>query len=74
MGLPWWLSGKASTCQCRRCGLHPWVGKIPWRRKLQPTLVFLSEKSHGQRNLVGHSPWGHKTFGHDLATEHISAC
>ena len=32
-GLPRWLSGKESTCPCRRCGLNPWVGKIPWRRK-----------------------------------------
>ena len=36
-GLPKWLSGKESTCQCRRCGCNPWVGKIPWRRKWQPT-------------------------------------
>ena len=38
-GLPRWLSGKESTCRCmggRRCGSHPWVGKIPWRRKWQP--------------------------------------
>ena len=35
----------------------PWVGKIPWRRKWQPTLVFLSGKSHGQRCLVSHSLW-----------------
>ena len=28
-GLPWWLSGKEATCQCRRCGFHPWSGKIP---------------------------------------------
>ena len=39
--------------QCRRPGFDPWVGKIPWRRKWQPTLVFLPGKSHGQRNLVG---------------------
>ena len=32
-GLPWWVSGKESTCQCRRCGFDPWVGKIPWRKK-----------------------------------------
>ena len=38
----------------------PWVGKIPWRRKWQPTPVFLPEKSHGWRSLVGYSPWGHK--------------
>ena len=36
------------------------VGKISWRRKWQPTLVLLPGKSHGQRSLVGYSPWGHK--------------
>ena len=41
-------------------GLIPWVGKIPWRRKWQPTPVFLLGKSHGQRSLAGYSPWGHK--------------
>ena len=59
-GLPWWLSGKECTCQCRRHRFDPSVGKIPWRREWQPTPVFLPEKSHGQRNLVGYSPWGHK--------------
>ena len=33
-------------------------GKIPWKRKLQPTLVFLLKNSHGQKSLVGYSPWG----------------
>ena len=37
-----------------------WVGKIPWRRKQQPTPVFLAGKSHGQRSLEGYSPRGHK--------------
>ena len=32
-GFPWWLSNKEPTCQCRRWGFNPWVGKIPWRRK-----------------------------------------
>ena len=36
------------------------VGKILWRRKWRPTPVFLSGKFHGQRSLVGYSPWGHK--------------
>ena len=36
------------------------MGKIPWRRKWQPTPVFLPGKSHGQRSLVDYSPWGHK--------------
>ena len=43
-----WLSGKESTCQCRRLGFNPWVRKVPWRRKWQPTPVFLPGKSHGQ--------------------------
>ena len=51
-GLPWWLGGKESTSQCRRCGFDSWVRKIPWRRKWQPTPVFLPGKSHGQRSLV----------------------
>ena len=42
----------------RRPGLDPWVGKIPWRRKWQPTPVFLPGESHGQRSLAGRSPWG----------------
>ena len=38
----------------------PWVGKMAWRRKWQPTPVFLPEKFHGQRIPAGYSPWGHK--------------
>ena len=37
----WWLSDKESACQCKRCGINLWVGKIPWRRIWQPSLVFL---------------------------------
>ena len=44
-------------------------GRSPWRRKWQPIRVFLLEKSHGQRSLVGYSPWGCKRAGHDLATK-----
>ena len=55
-----WLSGKEFAFQCRRCGFNPWVGKIPLRRKWQPTSVFLLGKSHGLRSLVGYSPWGCK--------------
>ena len=42
------------------CSLLSWVRKIPWRRKWQPIPVFLPEKSHGQRSLVGYSPKGRK--------------
>ena len=45
----------------------PWVGKIPWRRKWQPTPIFLPGKFHGQRGLVGYSSWGLKELG---TTEH----
>ena len=55
-GLPWWLSGKESACHCRRAGFNPWVRKLPWRRKWQPTPVFLLEEFHGQRILPGYSP------------------
>ena len=41
-------------------GLIPGSGKFPWRRKWQPIPVFLPGKSHGQRTLVGYSPWTHK--------------
>ena len=61
--LPWWLSSKEPACQCRRHRFDPWVGKIPWRSKWQPTRVFLLGESLGQRSLVGYSPWGRKESG-----------
>ena len=45
-----------------------WTRKIPWRRKWQPTPVFLPEKLNEQRSLVVCSPYGRRV-GHDLATE-----
>ena len=56
------IKGKP-TCQCRRCRrfkFDPWVGKIPWRRKWQPALVFLLGKPHEQSSLAGYSPWDPK--------------
>ena len=53
------VSGKELLCRCRtgkRCEFEPWVGKISCRRAWQPTLVFLSGESHGQRSLAGYSP------------------
>ena len=46
-----------------------WVKKIPWRRKWQPTPVFLPGKSHGQRSLAGYSPWSQKELN---MTEHMA--
>ena len=48
--IPRWHSGNEFACQCRRCkrhGFNPWVGKISWSRKWQPTPVFLPGKPHG---------------------------
>ena len=76
-GSPGWLNCKVSACQCRRLRRHrfdPWIKKIPWRRKWQPT-VFLAEKSksHGQRRLAGYSRWGRKAYACILSCfSHIS--
>ena len=57
-------SSSSSHRHRRRCDcshrFDPWVEKIPWKRKWQPTPVFLPGKSQGQRSLVGYSPWGCK--------------
>ena len=45
---------------CRKHSFDPWVGQIPWRRKWQPTPVFLPVKFHEQRSLVGYSSWDRK--------------
>ena len=57
LGFPGGLSGKESACQCRRHGFDPWVKKIPWRRKWQPTAVYLSGKAHGQRSVGSQKSW-----------------
>ena len=65
-----WLKKKKSTCQCRRCKLDPCTRKIPWRRKWQPTPVFLPGKSRGQRSLVGPQSMGLQRVRHYLANDH----
>ena len=54
----------------RDAGSIPGLGRFPWRRKWQPSLVFLPGKSHEQKSLVGYSPWGLKESDMDWATEH----
>ena len=54
---------------CRRPGFDPSVGKIPWRRKWQPTPVFWPGECHGQRSLAGYSSWDHKELD---TTERLS--
>ena len=60
IGLLWWLRWQRIHLQCRRLGFNSWVRKIPWRREWLLTAVFLPGEFHGQRSLVGYSPWGHK--------------
>ena len=60
MELSRWCSSKEFACQCRRhrrCRFDPCTRKTIWRRKWQLTPVFLPGKFHGQRSLVGYSPW-----------------
>ena len=57
-GFPRWL--KRIRLPIQETKVRSLIWKIPWRRKWQPTPVFLSGESHGQRSLAGYSPWGHK--------------
>ena len=58
--LPGSSDGNESAYNAGDLGSIPGLGRFPWRRKWQPTPVFLPGESHGQRNLAGYSPWGHK--------------
>ena len=64
--------GRESSCNAgdyKRPLFDSWVGTITWRRKWQPTPVFLPGESHGQRSLVGCSSWGRKRVQQELAGE-----
>ena len=57
-GFPGGSASKEPACQRRRhkwTRFNPWVGKIPWRRKWQPTPVFLPREFHGQQSLADHT-------------------
>ena len=77
--LPGFPGGSAVKNPPANAGDDPWFGKIPWRRKWQPTPVSLPEKSHGQRSLVDCSPWIPKeldtieqlTLSRDLVTTQV---
>ena len=61
----------ANAGDVRDVGSNPASGRFPWRRAWQPTPVFLPGESHGQRSLVGYSPWGHKESD---TTEQLTLC
>ena len=65
---PMWLS---DNLQCRKHRFDPWARKISWRRKWQPTPVFLPGKCHGERSLADYSPWGRRESD---TTEHARTC
>ena len=70
-GFPGGTSDKEPTCQCRRHKRHrfdPWVRKMPWRRKWQPTPVFLPEESPWTEKPGGLYPMGSQRAGHDWVT------
>ena len=69
LGLLWYLRWWRIFLQCRRPGFDPWVGKIPWISKWQPTPVFLSGEFQGQRSLAGYSPWSCKRVRHNWVTD-----
>ena len=78
MLFPGGSDSKASAHNAGDPGSIPWVGKIPWRRKWQPTPVLLPRKFHAWRSLVGYSSWGRKELDtterlHFLCFIHLSS-
>ena len=69
-GLPWWPSGKASTCNVGDEGLIPGSGRSPGKGNGNTFQYFLPGQSCGQRSLAGYRAWDRKRVTHDLATEH----
>ena len=65
-GLPRWLSGKGTTCQCRKHRFNLWLGNVPWRRKWQPTSYSCLENPM-DRSVVGHSSRGCKRIGDNFS-------
>ena len=68
VGLFQWLSSKESACNAE---FHPRVRKIPWKRKWQPTPIFLLGEFHEQRTLEGSSPWGRRVGHHLVALNYL---
>ena len=60
IGLPWWLSGKVATCQCKRCSPNPWVRIIPGEGNDNPLQYSCLGSPSGTEG-VDYSPWGHKS-------------
>ena len=71
-----WSIAKELTCQYRKRKRHrfdPWVRKMLWSRKWQPTPVFLAGESPGQRSLEGYNLQGHKESDTTEGTGHTGS-
>ena len=64
-----WLSGKEFVCNAGDADSIPGSGRFSWRRKWQPTPVFLPRESYGQRSLGRYNPLGCKGVGQNIATK-----
>ena len=74
VGFPSSSDGKASACNAGDPGSLPGSGRFPWRRKWQPTPVFLPGEFHGQRSLVRCSPWGRRVGTSNTHTQDHMRC
>ena len=59
-GFPGGSDGKESACNMGDLGSIPGSGRSPLRKEWQPILLFFPGESHGQKSLVGYSPWDNK--------------
>ena len=75
-GFPRWRSVKNPPANAgdSRCRFYLWLGKSPWSRIWQPTVVFLPGESHGQRSLVGYSLGGCRVHRTEWLNMHTQAC
>ena len=70
--LAWRIPGSGEPGGLPSMGSHnPWVRKVPWRRRWQPTPIFLPGEFHGQRSLMGYSPWVSKN---QTRLNHVHKC
>ena len=60
MGFPGGSDGKESACNAKDLGSIPGSGRFPGEGNGNPLQLFLPGESHGQKNLMGYNPWGHK--------------
>ena len=60
MGIPGGSDDKDSACHAEESGLIPGLGRSPGGGNGKPLQYSYVGKSHGQKNLAGYSPWGHK--------------